>query len=101
MQIEIEDGTLFINGKSFCAVQCDLVGGAYKLAILSRNGNSFVHVIGAGVNFTDGEGEDAGILVGEYIIDSCAINSRSTLAKLYRKVLDAIEDGQVITMEVV
>ncbi len=100
MQIEIDGEDLFINGKFFCAVRCDLGSGDYKVVILSRGSQSHVYVVGAAVNFTDGESEDVGILVGQYIIDGVAINARATLAKLYRKVLDAIEEGQTVTLEV-
>ena len=99
MQIEIDGEDLFVNGKFFSACRCDLGSGDYKVVLLSRSGQSHVYVVGAAIIFTDQENEN-GVLVGQYIIDGVAINARATLAKLYRKVLDAIEEGQIVTLEV-
>ena len=99
MFIEIEREDLYINGVFFCAVKSDLGSGDYKVVLLSTDGNLSPFVVGPNILFVDDEAKD-GILVGDYIIDGTAINSRATLAKIVNKIQKAIDHGDTVELEV-
>lgn len=99
MRIEIDNETLFINGTSFCACACDLESGVYDVVARVADGDLSIIIVGTGLRFLD-DCDDVGVLVAEYIVDGTPINARATLAKLCKRIVDAIDKGQSVELEV-
>ena len=102
MHIEIEDGVLYLNGKQFCLCEDreGIPAGDYKIVAVDRGGKTYPYIVGCDTIIHGEVERDAGILVAEFIIDGAAIGSRPKIAHLVKGVIEEIEGGGNILLEV-
>jgi len=103
MLIEIEEGRLFVNGKQFgvCEDREQIKAGEYKVVAVDRGGKTYPYVVGCDTILHGEDERDGGVLVAEFIVDGAAIGSRPKIARLVKDVVEAVQNGERVTLEVV
>jgi hypothetical protein len=102
MLIEIENGRLYVNGKQFCLYD-DRTGikcGDYNVIAVNRGGNTYPYIVGCDTVLHGEESRDAGVLVAEFIVDGAAIGSRAKIAHLVKMVMQEVDSGGKVVLEV-
>lgn len=102
MLIEIEDGRLYVNGRQFgeCEDREQIKSGDYRVVSVNRGGNTYPYIVGCDTILHGDESKDGGVLVAEFIVDGAAIGSRAKIAKLVKDVIETIDEGGSVTLEV-
>lgn len=98
MLIEIEKDALYIDGKHFC--ECEIrqktKDGKYNVILVERGGNFNPYIIGCDSILHGEDCINAGILLGEYIIDGASIGSRAKMAHIVSSISKVLESGGIV-----
>jgi hypothetical protein len=99
-EMRVDDNLL---GFAMVAAENKLEAGDYRVAVgnLQKYGGELVpFIVGTDIAFHDGDYEDGGIVVGGMVSDNIIINSRPMLAKLLNAVMYAIDNLDIIELEI-